>query len=162
MRVKRFFTRHLHPRRWRSQCLFFPAKILVEPLFQAFEKETGILVNVVFAKKGLIERLKQEGANSPADLLLTSNFTKLNQALSHDLAQGVITDNLQQNIPENFRHADEKWYALTTRARVIYASKERVKPGEITTYEDLANPKWAGRICTRSGSHGYNLVLLPP
>ena len=138
----------------------FRQKFLVEPLFQAFEKETGIMVNVVFAKKGLIERLRREGKNSPADLLLTSNFTKLNQALSYDLAEEIVTDKLQQNIPENFRRADGKWYALTTRARVIYASKERVKPGEITTYEDLADPKWAGRICTRSGSHSYNLGLI--
>jgi len=134
----------------------FRQEILVKPLFEAFEADTGIKVNVVFAKKGLIQRLKQEGANSPADLLLTSEAAKLMQATNEGLTQAVDSNILNTNIPANLRDPDGKWFGLTKRARLIYASKDRVGAGEITNYEDLSDPKWKGRICTRSGSHAYN------
>ena len=133
---------------------------LIRPLFDAFERETGIKVNVVFAQEGLVERLKREGRNSPADLILTTDVSRLYTAYEAGVTQAVETPLLTETIPANLREPDGHWYALTKRVRVVYASKDRVGPGEITSYEDLADPKWAGRICTRSGSHYYQIGLL--
>ena len=132
---------------------------LIKPLFDAFTKETGIKVNTVYAKKGLVERLKNEGANSPADLIFTVDIGRLTDAVNAEVTQAVDSATLNANIPAPYRAANGHWYGLTTRARVIAASKERVKPGEMTTYEDLADPKWKGRICTRSGKHPYMAAL---
>ena len=133
---------------------------LMDPLLKAFTKETGIKVNMVYIKKGMQERLKAEGANSPADLVLTSDIGNLHNLASAGLLQPTKSPVLETNIPPQYRHPDGLWYGLTTRARVIYAHKERVKPGEVLTYEDLANPKLKGRVCTRSGKHQYNVSLL--
>lgn len=133
---------------------------LLEPLLNAFEKETGIESNVVFAKKGLAERLEREGRNSPADVVMTVDISRINELVERDLVQGVDSETLEENVPENLRHPDGKWFALTTRARLIYTSKERVDEGEITTYEELADDKWNNRICTRSGKHPYNIALI--
>ena len=132
---------------------------LLEPLLEAFKKETGIDTNVVFAKKGLAERLEREGRNSPADVVMTVDISRLNELVERDLVQGVTNDTLNQNIPANLRHPEGKWFALTTRGRLIYTSKERVEEGEISTYEELADDKWNDRICTRSGKHPYNIAL---
>lgn len=133
---------------------------LINPLLKAFEKETGIETNVVFAKNGLAERLEREGRNSPADVVMTVDISRINELVERDLVASVRSDTLEKNIPENLRHPDGKWFALTTRGRLIYTSKDRVKAGEITTYEELADPKWKGRICTRSGKHPYNIALI--
>lgn len=132
---------------------------LVEPLFDAFTRDTGIEVNVVFAKEGLIERLSREGRNSPADLLLTTDIGVLLDAVETGSAASVTTPELEANVPAQYRHPEGLWYGLTVRARIIVTSKERVEPGAIETYEDLADPKWKGRICTRSGKHVYNVAL---
>jgi iron(III) transport system substrate-binding protein len=132
---------------------------LINPLFDAFTKETGIKVNTVYAKSGLIERLKNEGANSPADLLLTADIGLLSDAYDAGVTQAVASDVLNANIPAPYRAANGHWYGLTSRARVIAASKERVEKGEISTYEQLADPKWQGRICTRSAKHPYMVAL---
>lgn len=133
---------------------------LIEPLLKAFTEKTGIKTNVVFAKDGVVERMKAEGANSPADIILTVDIGRLNDAVEAGVVQPVKSPTLNANIPESFRDPEGHWYALTQRARLIYTSKERVKPGEITSYEELADPKWKGRICTRSGKHDYNVALL--
>jgi iron(III) transport system substrate-binding protein len=133
---------------------------LLAPLLEAFKEETGIDTNVVFAKQGLAERLEREGRNSPADVVMTVDISRLSELVRRDLVQGVSNNVLEQNIPENLRHPDGKWFALTTRGRLIYASKERVEDGEITTYEQLADDKWNDRICTRSGKHPYNIALI--
>ncbi|MBD3655689.1 MULTISPECIES: Fe(3+) ABC transporter substrate-binding protein [Marinobacter] len=133
---------------------------LLEPLLDAFTEETGIKTNVVFAKDGLAERLEREGRNSPADLVMTTDISRINELVERDLVQAVDNDVLEQNIPANLRHPDGKWFALTTRARLIFTSIDRVEEGEITTYEDLADPKWNDRICTRSGKHPYNIALI--
>ena len=133
---------------------------LLEPLLNAFTEETGIEANVVFAKQGLAERLEREGRNSPADVVMTVDISRINELVERDLVAGVESDTLSHNIPENLRHPEGKWYALTTRGRLIFASKDRVKEGEITTYEELADPKWEDRICTRSGKHPYNIALI--
>jgi iron(III) transport system substrate-binding protein len=133
---------------------------LVEPLFNAFTKETGIEVNVVFAKKGLAERLEREGANSPADLVMTVDIGRLSEVKDKDVVQSVNSEILNKNIPPQYRDPEGKWFGLTTRTRSIYASKERADLSKIENYEDLASPEWKGRICTRSGKHPYNLALI--
>jgi len=133
---------------------------LIKPLTDAFTAKTGINVNVAFLKKGMIERLLAEGDRSPADVILTVDISRLAGAVDAGLTQAVQSDTMSANVPADFRDPDGHWWGLTTRARIIYASRDRVPEGEVTTYEDLANPKWAGRICTRSGTHAYTLGLL--
>ncbi len=133
---------------------------LVQPLFDAFTKETGIEVNVAFVDKGMVERLVAEGARSPADLVMTVDIARLKQVVDAGATQVVTSAVLDANIPEAFRDPNRQWFGLTSRARIVYASKDRVKDGEVTTYEDLADPKWKGRICTRPGTHDYNLALM--
>ncbi len=130
---------------------------LVEPLFKAFTDKTGIKVNTIFAKQGLIERMQAEGANSPADVLLTVDIGRLTQAV--DVAQPLESQEINKNIPAAYRDPNGNWFGLTTRARVVYASKDRVKQDSIT-YEELADPKWKGKICIRSGQHVYNVALI--
>lgn len=132
---------------------------LIKPMFDAFTRETGITVNVVHASKGLTERLKQEGANSPADLIFTVDIGRLTDAADAGVTQTVRNAALEANIPPQYRDPDHQWFGLTTRARIIVASKDRVEPGAISTYEELADPKWKGRVCTRSGKHAYMVAL---
>lgn len=133
---------------------------LVQPLFDVFTAETGITVNVAHVEKGLVERLVAEGSRSPADLVMTVDIARLAQIVDAGVTQPVTSEVLNANIPAEFRDPANQWFGLTTRARVIYASNDRIKPGDVTTYEDLANPKWKGRICTRPGTHDYNLALM--
>ncbi|MBO6782867.1 MAG: Fe(3+) ABC transporter substrate-binding protein [Alphaproteobacteria bacterium] len=133
---------------------------LIQPMFDTFTRETGVKVNVVFANKGLVERLKQEGVNSPADLIFTVDIGRLDDAYAGGVTQPVSTPVLTSAIPQDFRQNDGHWYGLTQRARIVYASKDRVPPSEAPkTYEELADPKWKGRICTRSGTHVYQVAL---
>lgn len=132
---------------------------LIQPLTDAFTAETGIKVNVAFLNKGMVERLNAEGSRSPADVVLTVDISRLAAIVDADLTQPVTSDILTKNVPADFRDPDGNWYGITTRARIAYASKDRVAEGEITSYEDLADPKWKGRICTRSGTHAYTVAL---
>ena len=132
---------------------------LINPLFKAFTEETGTKVNVIFAEKGLIERIAAEGRNSPADVLLTVDVGNLTQATDAGIAQPIHSATLEAAIPPAYRDADNEWFGLTRRARVVYASKERVKQNTIS-YEELADPKWRGKICIRSGQHVYNVALI--
>jgi iron(III) transport system substrate-binding protein len=131
---------------------------LINPLFEAFTAKTGIEVKAVFAEKGLVERLAQEGRNSPADLLLTADVGRLVEAANRGLAQPVTSPAILEKVPANLRDKDNQWFGLTMRARVIYASAERAKIDSIT-YEELADPKWKGKICVRPGEHPYNLNM---
>ncbi|MGR3815402.1 MAG: Fe(3+) ABC transporter substrate-binding protein [Cognatishimia activa] len=133
---------------------------LIKPLTDAFTEETGIKVNVAFLAKGMVERLQAEGDRSPADVVLTVDISRLAAVVNAGLTQPVESDVLDANVPASYRDPEDHWYGLTTRARIVYASKDRVAEGEVTTYEDLADPKWAGRICTRSGTHAYNVALV--
>jgi iron(III) transport system substrate-binding protein len=133
---------------------------LIKPLFDAFTRETGIRVNVVFAPKGMVERIRQEGRNSPADMIFTVDIGRLQDAVEAEILQPVRTPALERNVPAPYRHPDGQWYALTLRSRVVFASRERVRPGELETYEELATPEWKGRICMRSSQHDYNIGLL--
>ena len=133
---------------------------LIQPLLDAFTAETGIPVNVAFVDKGMVEKLKAEGDGSPADLILTVDVARLGEVKDAGITQPVEDAALDAAIPENLRDKDHQWYGLTTRARIVYASKERVQDGEVTTYEDLADPKWKGRICTRPFTDDYNVALV--
>ena len=133
---------------------------LIQPLIDAFTAQSGITVNIAFVDKGMVERLVAEGNRTPADLVLTVDIARLSEVVNAGVTQPVDSAVLQANIPAQYRDPGNQWFGLTSRARIIYASKDRVAEGEVTTYEDLADPKWTGRICTRSGTHDYNLALL--
>ena len=132
---------------------------LIEPLTTAFTDKTGIKVNIVYLRKGMIERMKAEAKRSPADVVLTVDISRLSALVEAGLTQQVVSQTLSTNVPEKYRDPDGHWFGLTTRARIIYVSKERVPAGEIKSYEDLADPKWRGKVCTRSGLNAYNLAL---
>ncbi len=133
---------------------------LIEPMLKNFEKDTGIKVNVIFADKGLVDRVKQEGELSPADVLLTVDIARVMEIVNAGLAQKVDSKVLEQNIPAQFRDSNDQWFGLTTRARVIYTSKDRV--GKLPAgfdYLDLAKPEYKGKVCVRSGKNSYNASL---
>ena len=132
---------------------------LIKPLFDAFTAETGTDVNVTFLKKGMVEKLLAEGNRSPADLIVTVDISRLNGLVEAGVTQAVTSKTIAANIPAAFRDPAGHWFGLTSRARIVYASKDRVADGEVTTYEDLASDKWKGRICIRSGTNAYNLAL---
>jgi len=132
---------------------------LIQNLFETFTSQTGIAVNVIFSKKGLEERLYQEGRNSPADVLLTVGIGRLDNAKKLGVTQSVSSKAINEAIPAAYRDPEGNWFGLTLRGRVIYASKARVPQTEIT-YEELVEPKWKGRICTRSGQNVYSIALI--
>ena len=132
---------------------------LIQPLTDAFTEQTGIKVNVAYLRKGMIERMKAEGKRSPADVVLTVDISRLAAVVEANLTQPVLNKTWEKNIPTIYRDPDNHWCGLTTRARIIYASKDKVSDGEVTTYENLADPKWKGRICTRSGTNAYTVAL---
>ncbi len=131
---------------------------LIRPVLEEFTRETGVKVNIVFAQNGLEERIAAEGANSPADLLLTVDVSKLVQAVDMGITQPIVSPALDAAVPPALRDARGQWYAATLRARVVYASKDRVAQQAIT-YEELADPKWKGKICIRDGQNAYNTSL---
>ena len=131
---------------------------LVQPLFDAFTKDTGIKVNVISASSGLEQRIKTEGERSPADVLLTVDIGRLEDAVRAGITQPIVSPALDKVIAPQYHDPEGHWYGISLRARVIYASKERVKQDAIT-YEELADPKWKGKICIRSGQHMYNNAL---
>ena len=130
---------------------------LVEPLLQAFTGDTGIKVNTVFLKDGLVERLASEGESSPADVLMAVDAGNLVDLVERGLTQPVESEVLTAAIPENLRDPGNQWFPLSMRARVVYAAKDLEL--DSITYEDLADPEWKGRICIRSGQHPYNTAL---
>ena len=133
---------------------------LIQPLIDAFTKETGTKVNLVYAKKGMLERIKAEGPNSPADLVLTVDIGRLNDMVEADVLAESSSAVLNEKIPEHLRDPQGRWYGLTQRSRVVFASRDRIPEDETFTYESLADPKYKGLICTRSGKHVYNVSLI--
>jgi len=133
---------------------------LIKPLLDEFTRQTGIRVNTVFAKKGMLEKIRAAGANNPADAVLTVDIGRLNELKEAGVLHAVESDTLRANIPQHLRHPEGLWFGLTTRARIVLASRDRVSPEEVTSLADLANPKLKGRICTRSGKHPYNIALI--
>ena len=123
-----------------------------------FTKSTGIKVNAIFSEQGLAERIAAEGEKSPADVLITVDIGRLQQALDLGVAAPVRSEVVASAIPANLRDPDGQWAALSMRARMIYVSKDRVNDTALT-YEGLADPKWKGKVCTRSFQHPYNVAL---
>ncbi len=131
---------------------------LIKPVLDAFTAETGIKTEVLFLDKGLEDRILAEGLNSPADVILTVDIARLTAAKAKGVTQALDDQTVNANIPAEYRDPEGHWFGLTKRGRVIYASKERVGDEPIA-YADLADPKWKGKICMRSGQHDYNLGL---
>ncbi|HPY42096.1 MAG TPA: extracellular solute-binding protein, partial [Thiolinea sp.] len=134
---------------------------LIRPVLDKFTASSGIKVNLVSGKDdALLERLKLEGENSPADVLMTADAGRLYRAKDLGLSQVVDSQTLNNAIPQNLRDPENQWFGLTYRARPIFYVKEKVKPEELSSYADLANPKWKGKICVRSSDNIYNQSLL--
>ena len=134
---------------------------LLKPVLDEFTKQSGIKVNLLSAGEDqLLERLKTEGKDSPADLFITTDVVHLHKARVAGVLQPVQSQTVNQAIPAAYRDPQGYWVGLSARARVVFYAKDRVKPSDITTYEDLADPKWKGRICVRSSSSTYNQSLL--
>src|SRR5262245_40899452 len=132
-----------------------------EALYTDFTKQTGIKVNrIEGGEDALIERIRNEGERSPADVLITVDAGRLWRAEQVGLFQPVKSASLEARVPANLREPSGLWFGFSTRARVIVFNKSAVSRGEITTYEELADPKWKGRVCMRSSSNIYNLSLL--
>jgi iron(III) transport system substrate-binding protein len=128
---------------------------LLNPVIEAFTKDTGIKVNAVFLKDGLQERVKAEGANSPADVMLVVDVGQIQAAADAGITQPIQSATVDKIVPAALRGPGDSWVTLTQRARIVVVSKDRVKQDAIT-YEDLADPKWKGKFCIRSGQHPYN------
>ena len=133
---------------------------LINPFLELFTNETGIKTNVIYSKKGLAQRLQSEGENSPADLILTVDIGRLYIYSDLNLLLTIDSKKLTNNVPSHLRSPENNWFALSKRARVIAVNKDIIKDSEITRLEDLANPKWKGKICSRPGSHVYNRALM--
>ncbi len=131
---------------------------LLQPLLDAFTRATGIKVNVISATSGLEQRIKTEGANSPADVLLTVDIGRIEEAVRAGISQPIRSEALDKVVAPQYRDPEGHWYGISMRARVFYVSKERVQETAMT-YEELAEPKWKGKICIRSGQYIYNNAL---
>lgn len=129
---------------------------LLNPVLEAFTKDTGVKVNTVFLKDGLEQRIKSEGANSPADVMIMVDAAQLIAAKDAGITQPIQSAVVEKTVPAQLRDTD--WVTLTKRARIVIASKDRVKQDAIT-YEELADPKWKGKFCIRAGQHPYNNAL---
>lgn len=137
------------------------AEQLIKPIAQAYEKETGIKVAFVSDKEGpLMERLAAEGANTPADVFMTVDAGNLWQAQQKGLLQPIDSAILKANVPEHLRDPKNEWFGLSVRARTIFFNKDKVKPEQLSTYEDLASDKWKGKLCLRSSKKVYNQSLV--
>lgn len=137
------------------------AEQLIKPMFDAFTKETGVPVKFITDKEGpLMERLKAEGTNTPADVFLTVDAGNLWQASNMGLLQSVRSPVLDVNIPAHLKDPDNQWFGLSVRARTIVYNTEKLKPAALSTYEDLADPKWQGKLCLRTSKKVYNQSLV--
>ncbi|MGQ5524307.1 Fe(3+) ABC transporter substrate-binding protein [Chitinimonas sp. PSY-7] len=134
---------------------------LIKPLLDAYTKETGVQVKFITDKEGpLMERLKAEGANTPADILLTVDAGNLWQAQQVGLLKSVKSATLEANVPAHLRDPQGEWFGLSVRARTMFYNTERVRPAQLSTYEDLADPKWKGKLCLRTSKKVYNQSLV--
>jgi iron(III) transport system substrate-binding protein len=132
-----------------------------KPIFDAFTKQTGIVVESLHDDSSkLLARLRSEGKDTPADILLVVDSTNLVMATQNDIFKPIKSDVLNKAIPAEFRDEQNRWYGLSKRMRPIFYNKEKVKPEQLSTYEDLADPKWKGQVLIRSSSNAYNMSLL--
>ena len=133
---------------------------LLKPFIEAYTKKTGVKLNVVYSSKGLAQRLAAEGANSPADLILTVDIARLYRYEDLDLLAKIDSKILNEKIPAYLRSKNNTWFGLSKRTRAIAISRERINSGQVLRYEDLADPKLKGKVCSRPGSHVYNRALM--
>ena len=133
---------------------------LINPFLEAFTNKTGIKTNVVYSKTGLAERLQAEGENSPADVILTVDIARLYVYKDKDLLASIESKKLEKNIPQHLRSPDNTWFGLSKRSRVIVVSKDSDASERIKRLEDLSDPQWKGKVCSRPGSHVYNRALM--
>lgn len=138
----------------------FRQPFLLKPLSDAFTKQTGIIVNSVYAKTGVLERIKAEGANTAADVVLTVDIGRLYEMAEAGVLESIHSPIIDAAVPTAYRDPDGQWFSLTSRARVIYVSKDRVAPGAITNYSDLIKLAYRGKVCIRSVKHDYNVALI--
>ncbi len=146
-----------------EQVVVYSARIeqLIKPMFEAFTKDTGIAVKFVTDKEGaLLARLKAEGKNTPADMLITTDAGNLWEAAREGLLRPVDSETLEANIPAYLRDPRKQWFGLSVRARPIIYNTQKVKPAELSSYEALADPKWKGRLCLRTSKKVYNQSLV--
>ncbi|MDV6345220.1 Fe(3+) ABC transporter substrate-binding protein [Nitrosomonas sp. Is37] len=146
-----------------EQVVVYSARIeeLIKPMFDAFTRETGIQVKFTTDKEGaLLARLKAEGKKTPADVLITADAGNLWEAAREGLLKSVSSPILEANIPAHLRDPQGQWFGLSVRARTIIYNTQKVKPSELSTYEDLADPKWKGRLCLRTSKKVYNQSLV--
>lgn len=146
-----------------DEVVVYSARIeqLIRPLFEAYTRDTGVKVRFVTDKEGpLMERLKAEGANTPADVLMTVDAGNLWQATQMGLLQPLRSATLERNVPAHLRDPEGNWYGLSVRARTVVYNTARVKPAELSTYEALAQPQWKGRLCLRTSKKVYNQSLV--
>lgn len=135
---------------------------LIEPIVKKYEQKTGHKVKLFFNKDAgaLMERLKAEGSNSPADVLITVDGGNLWQATQKDLLRPIQSNVLKANIPAYLRDPANRWFGLSVRARTIFYNPTKVKPSQLSTYADLADPKWKGKLCLRTSNNVYNQSLV--
>ena len=134
---------------------------LIKPLFDAYTKETGVKINFITDKEGpLMQRLKAEGKNTPADMLITVDAGNLWQAAQEGLLKPVNSDVLKKNIPAHLTDPKNQWFGLSVRARTMFYNTQTVKATDLASYEDLADPKWKGRLCLRTSKKVYNQSLV--
>jgi len=132
---------------------------LIAPLLDIFTEQTGIKTKALYLGKGVLERIKAEGKNSPVDVILTTDISRLIGMKESGATQNVNSTIINANIPPQYRDSEGNWFGLTARTRNVFASRDRVEQNSIT-YEELADPKWKGRICTRSFQNVYNIALI--
>ncbi|MDT3707496.1 MAG: Fe(3+) ABC transporter substrate-binding protein [Thiobacillus sp.] len=134
---------------------------LIKPLFDAYTRDTGVQIKFITDKEGpLMARLQAEGRNTPADVLLTVDAGNLWQAAQQGLLRPIRSKTLEANVPAHLRDPDNEWFGLSVRARTLVYNTQKVKPAELSTYEDLASPKWKGRLCLRTSKKVYNQSLV--
>ena len=146
-----------------AEVVVYSARIeqLIKPMFDAFTKETGIKVKYTTDNEGaLLARLQAEGKNTPADMLITADAGNLWAAAQEKLLKPVHSQVLESNIPAHLRDPHNEWFGLSIRARTLVYNTQKVKPSELSTYEDLADPKWNKRLCLRSSKKVYNQSLV--
>ena len=133
---------------------------LLEPILEAYTEKTGIGFETVYAPQGLATRIQTEGENTKADIVLTVDISRIKELADTNLLAPFESSIIRDNVPSHLRDVNDKWTALSLRARIIAVSKERVGKEAITSIEELALPKWKGRLCSRRGSHVYNRAVL--
>ncbi|HUX30564.1 MAG TPA: extracellular solute-binding protein [Thiobacillus sp.] len=134
---------------------------LIKPLFDAYTRDTGVQIKFITDKEGpLMARLKAEGRNTPADMLLTVDAGNLWQASEEGLLRQIQSKTLEANVPAHLRDPGNEWFGLSVRARTLVYNTGKVKPADLSTYEDLASPKWKGRLCLRTSKKVYNQSLV--